>query len=501
MVMRRNPSLEYLDPPLSSTSRRSSLSSSIFSLVSTIIGGGVLSLPYAFSQCGLVPSLVLLSLIAFASDFSISILISSSRRHSHALTYDQVAAAALGPRGRALTLLLLAALIYTALVAYLILIRDLVGPVVASLTSLQPSARQAQALYLLLVACLAPLCLMRSLHALRFTSVLSVLSVTLLAGVVAWQAVWSPDAAVARLPLAAFLWPPSWSSLLSSSPIMVNTFLCHFNVLPVHSSLVKPTRSRVLTLIHAVIALCWALYVVVGCAGYLLVGQAVDANVLNSLDGAEGGWGVVVGRLGLLVALGCNFPLLMLPCREVMVRVWEGWWGKRGVEDREEERLITQLAQSAPEDDEDEAQEERGRDSEATPIIAPLTVYTTTVEYGGVDSPIHVTYLAPPPSTVGPTAALLVTSVALSLVIRSVGTLWAVLGSSVSVVVAFTLPAVCYWVIRRRKGWTGRRLGAMALAAVSALVVVVSSVSVWGRLMEGRVEQMLEIGGIRVGDG
>lgn len=71
----RSPSLEYLSPSLHSASRSSTLYGAVFSLSSTILGGGVLSLPFCFSLLGLGFGSVFLIILALASDFSIYILV------------------------------------------------------------------------------------------------------------------------------------------------------------------------------------------------------------------------------------------------------------------------------------------------------------------------------------------------------------------------------------------------------------------------------------------
>ena len=337
-TLSRTASLEYVYPPLADPSRQASLSSSIFSLVSTIIGGGVLSLPYAFSQCGLLFSFLILALIAVASDFSIYILISASRRQRSSSSYPNLIRCAFGPRAATLCLVLLFLLVYTAVVAYLILLRDMVAPLVEWLSpvELELSARGEQLCFLVVVACLTPLCLLRSLHGLRYASVLSVATVCALAVVIVSKAFRS-TASIASLPLSNFVYPPSLSSLLSCAPIMVNTFLCHFNVLPVHSTLTRPTRRRIHTLVHAVVLLSFMMYATVGSAGFLLYGQAVDANIMNNMRSTSAGEDSAGDestdaelresnwvRLGLVITLCCNLPLLVLPCRDTAMQLL-GW--------------------------------------------------------------------------------------------------------------------------------------------------------------------------------
>lgn len=44
---------------------------------------------------------------------------------------------------------------------------------------------------------------------------------------------------------AVNLWPEDgWSGALQAIPIYICAFGCHFNVLPVHGELAKPTRER-----------------------------------------------------------------------------------------------------------------------------------------------------------------------------------------------------------------------------------------------------------------
>ena len=509
-TLSRNASVEYVHPPLSHPSRQSSLSASIFSLVSTIIGGGVLSLPYAFSQCGLLFSFIFLALIAVASDFSIYILISASRRQQSSSSYPSLIRCAFGPRTSTLCLVLLLMLVYTAVVAYLILLRDMVGPLVEWLSpvELQLSARGDRLCFLLVIACLSPLCLLRSLHGLRYASVLSVATVCALGVVIVTQASRS-TAAIASLSLSAFMYPPSVSSLLSCAPIMVNTFLCHFNVLPVHSTLTLPTRRRIHTLVHAVVMLSFVLYATIGSAGFLLYGQAVDANIMNNMragseeedtaESRESNW----VRLGLVITLCCNLPLLVLPCRDTAMQLL-GW--AKPVDDeydvqpaeaedeqlqwRQQEADESEVEDSPPVDEKTSLNVQHGNGYDThNSLPAPPSVYSPPA------ADLSDTSSLAPPSTVLPTLVIVATSLVLSLSIPSVALLWSMLGSTVSIWVAFTLPSLAYLRVRRRKGWTFRRCGSLLLLCVSAVMCVVCGWSACQRLSSGREEQVLEVGG------
>ena len=514
----RNASVEYLHPPVSDPSRQSSLSSSIFSLVSTIIGGGVLSLPYAFSQCGLLFSFLFLALIAVASDFSIYILISASRRQQSSSSYPSLIRCAFGPRTSTLCLVLLLILVYTAVVAYLILLRDMIGPLVDWLSpvDLQLTARGDRLCFLLVICCLSPFCLLRSLHGLRYASVLSVATVCALGVVIVTQACRS-TAAVATVSLSAFLYPPSLSSLLSCAPIMVNTFLCHFNVLPVHSTLTLPTRRRIHTLVHAVVLLSFVLYATIGSAGFLLYGQAVDANIMNNMRERADDDDTLAGerresnwiRLGLVVTLCCNLPLLVLPCRDTAMQLL-GW--VKPVDDEDDD--MQQAAEHEGEQQEQhEAEDESDVENSPLEEERPLKSHSNGHTRYSLSVPPSLPSVHPssspqppaqssftPPSTVVPTLVIVASSLVLSLSIPSVALLWSMLGSTVSIWVAFTLPSLAYLRVRRRKGWTCRRSGSLLLLCASAIMCVVCGWSACKRLSSGRDEQVLEVGGRVVDD-
>jgi amino acid permease len=75
----------------------------------------------------------------------------------------------------------------------------------------------------------------------------------------------------ARPSMWSWLFPVgSPAGILNSIPILVCTYVCHFNVLPVHHELVKPTRRRLKKLIHATFGVTAAFYTFVGCFGMLV---------------------------------------------------------------------------------------------------------------------------------------------------------------------------------------------------------------------------------------
>ena len=87
---------------------------------------------------------------------------------------------------------------------------------------------------------------------------------------------------------------------------------------------------------------------------------------------------------------------------------------------------------------------------------------------------------APPPLPLWQHAALTLgivcVALVLALTIPSITVVWSIVGSSVSMLVAFVIPAASYLRIRRSKGWTARRAGAWALLAISAPLCVLCTV-------------------------
>lgn len=260
-VFRRgSESLDKLSPTFDDPRRTLRKESAVFGLVSTIVGGGVLSLPYAFAQTGLVMGTVLLLVSAAASDFTVQLLVACARR-TGAESYEQLAMHAYGRPAQIFVVLVIAALTWLCTIAYLVLVADMLTPLAIELRL--PLSRRG--VTLVAAVCVSPLCLMRSLHALRFTSVLCVASVTALAGCIAFKSLTDgyafappPDASAAQLRVLVL--PDSaagaWRGALHALPIFCVSFLCHFNVLSTHTELHAPSRKRIAAVVHQTMYLC-----------------------------------------------------------------------------------------------------------------------------------------------------------------------------------------------------------------------------------------------------
>jgi len=125
-------STEYFSPSFHSRDRVGTISSAVFNLVSTMVGGGSLSLPYAFSQAGLLVGFLILITVSISADFTVYALVACSRRSARDKhtpeSFEEVARFAFGERGKKFTMFLVFLTTYIAVMAYAILLRDLASP-------------------------------------------------------------------------------------------------------------------------------------------------------------------------------------------------------------------------------------------------------------------------------------------------------------------------------------------------------------------------------------
>eukprot|EP00510_Aplanochytrium_minuta_P004818 CAMPEP_0184025260 /NCGR_PEP_ID=MMETSP0954-20121128/12683_1 /TAXON_ID=627963 /ORGANISM="Aplanochytrium sp, Strain PBS07" /LENGTH=586 /DNA_ID=CAMNT_0026308967 /DNA_START=216 /DNA_END=1973 /DNA_ORIENTATION=+ len=496
---------EYLlTPSMHDSSRTSSRGSAITSLVATMVGGGVLSLPYALSRAGVLLGLFYLILSANLSAFSIRLLLSCARR-SGATTYEEVALKAFGPRVKYLTVLLVVVLTFLAMVGYLILARDLAVPLVESYIvqrNMERFERNLVAIILLLLV--SPLCFATSLHSLRFTSLASLFALLVLSVAIVYKCIERSEKRTVIADELKFVSGNVHDSLYAF-PFMQVAFMCHFNVLPVHTGLRLPTRKRLDCVVSSTMTLSALVYMLVAISGYLYAYDhsctkdsastcvfGVPDNILNAFDVKDPF--IDLGRFGLMLALLLSLPLLVLPSRESFLRLLSAGIsriqkvdsvnvvsGSNGIVGRDEYvqlegddqesrvpgsrvarpwgRTMDEMLYASSDVDTpgretleiiDTAESPEFRTAQLRRMrrrISNMNDIPVAEELSRVSNFVHIA------STIG----LLGMAVFIMISVPGVGFIWSITGSTVSIILAFILPAAFYLKIRSTKGGVDAR--------------------------------------------
>mmetsp|Transcript_91172 Transcript_91172/g.263029 ORF Transcript_91172/g.263029 Transcript_91172/m.263029 type:complete len:621 (+) Transcript_91172:100-1962(+) len=327
--------VEYLGRPFNDAARTLQTPAATFALIASTIGGSILSLPYAMNECGIVLGVVMFAITAIFSGWTLDMLVECARRTGHD-SYELVGHAAFGERCRKLAILLVFLTTWTVQIAFLVLMQDLLTPIVELVLPGVASSLGRRQLRIVVaiaaVAASAPMCYKSSLGALRglcFASVGSILLVTLIlahrtaASFGAEHEIHLVDGSgISRtIELATHLplWPKGFMEALYVFPVVGVSFQCHFNVLPTHMELQRPTQSRMRRIISLTSLATSSLYICVGVAGVAWAGDAVCGNIL--LNFARDDPLIVVGRLCLGLMLVLNFPLYMQPSRNALFRL------------------------------------------------------------------------------------------------------------------------------------------------------------------------------------
>ena len=162
----------------------SSMWAAAFNLTNVITGSGIIGLPYAAQQCGLLVAIVMLLATAVATQYSLQLLVWSAHRlhRKRSLDVEELMYECFGPAGRWTALIAVFLLDFGVMVALLVVIGDTVPPVcdyylgstLGALTSRRVVLSLVSLLLILPVSCL------RSLSSLSLISLTSILSVLLL---------------------------------------------------------------------------------------------------------------------------------------------------------------------------------------------------------------------------------------------------------------------------------------------------------------------------------
>lgn len=300
-------------------------------LMNSIVGAGIIGIPYAIRQAGFIVGLLLLLLVAYLTDKSLRVIIELASFHPKlkdlgVLTYEDLMTIPFGRAGNYFVLVNMFILAYGAMVAYLLIIKDTV-PVVLRLEVPENQDTNTdgdfwEREFVMLITSLVivvPLSMMRDMASLAFTSLLSVTADVVLVGfVIAFSPVKSSvsDAGGFGQILA-----DNWinSKLFIGLGVLSTAMACQHSAFIVSGSLENKTAARWAAVTFRSITTSVVLCILLGVAGYLGFLDETRGDILNNFDADS--VPANAGRGLLAVTMFFTYPMECFVARHVLVKL------------------------------------------------------------------------------------------------------------------------------------------------------------------------------------
>lgn len=305
---------DYYSPAFDSSERVSTVTIGVFNVLNTCVGGGTLSLPFAFSKCGWLISSLIILFSMFCTSFSMNLLCTLSRKLGCA-TYSDVMEKSLGSIGKRITTLLLFGMLFLVIIAFLVLLKDISGDIIQFFLadSYILTDRMKNLITITLTALFFPLMAADHLHSLRFVSYAGTTCVLVLLFSITYEAYTAYN--IGELTGETIRWGPTTSSdIFIGLPIIFISFLCQFNIIGVYSDLESPTDKNMNKVINISMSIAALIFVSFGLVGYLFASDHTQDNILKNFSPHDPS--LLIARAGLTLTLLCQLPMVVLPCRK-----------------------------------------------------------------------------------------------------------------------------------------------------------------------------------------
>eukprot|EP00747_Dinoflagellata_sp_TGD_P070868 gnl/TRDRNA2_/TRDRNA2_156784_c0_seq1.p1 gnl/TRDRNA2_/TRDRNA2_156784_c0~~gnl/TRDRNA2_/TRDRNA2_156784_c0_seq1.p1 ORF type:complete len:473 (-),score=59.49 gnl/TRDRNA2_/TRDRNA2_156784_c0_seq1:287-1705(-) len=307
-----------------------SMTASVINLIKMIIGSGILGVPWAFGQTGMLLGASLLALIGAVQAFTLHLLavcVMDAHRHGEDVSFRSLAVAAFqGSQSMdSVVEVLVCILCFGGGTSFLIVTGDLIPQVCDYFDVREPWPLSDRHFWITAVGfCVElPLVCCQRLESLKVSSVVGNVGVAYIVVAVAIFASGKLDLEAPEQP-ASLLPPPetahtSFAGMVQCIPIYIFAYTCVPNIPRLVIDLQDATMRRVDMMLAAAFGTCFLIFLALGWFGTEAFGASVNPNLLKSFpsqQGTTGGLVATVARIAtVLNVVGC-FPLYMHPARE-----------------------------------------------------------------------------------------------------------------------------------------------------------------------------------------
>ncbi|XP_072300117.1 putative sodium-coupled neutral amino acid transporter 11 [Eucyclogobius newberryi] len=297
-------------------SRRSMISAS-FNFINSIIGSGIIGLPYALNQAGLPFGLLLLIVVGFITDYTIILLMKGgdlSGTHS----YQALVQCTFGLPGFLILSALQFLYPFIAMISYNITTGDTLTKVFLRIPGVGPGHILAERQFVTLAMTLLftlPLSLYRNIERLGKVSFLSmVLTLTVLVIVIIRSATLGPE-----IPATDDAWTFAKINAIQAVGVMSFAFICHHNSFLIYGSLQEPTVCRWTRVTHVSVGSALVISAAFAVAGYATFTGYTQGDIFENYCRDDNL--ATFGRFCFAFSIITTFPLECFVTREVLSRV------------------------------------------------------------------------------------------------------------------------------------------------------------------------------------
>jgi len=297
--------------------RKSTIPGAVFNFLNSIVGAGIIGIPYAISESGFVTGIALLFLVSLITVYSVNQLILLARL-SDTNSYESLVGTALHKPGSIAIRFFMFELAFGAMTIYFSIVGDVLPNVFGfgnRTTSL-----------LLITVFLLPICLREEIDDLWITSALSITFELLMVTIIIVCFVFNVGmTSNAGNPIEyGWLLEPS---LFKGLAIINFAFVCQHNSFLIYHSLENNTAERWSRVANWSVWLALGFCVILGLAGFIQFGNQSNANLLLNYD--EDSKLLKVAQFSLCITLLLTFPIESFVARYVILAAFEEGCGYR----------------------------------------------------------------------------------------------------------------------------------------------------------------------------
>uniref|UniRef100_A0A6Q2ZJH8 Amino acid transporter transmembrane domain-containing protein n=1 Tax=Esox lucius TaxID=8010 RepID=A0A6Q2ZJH8_ESOLU len=303
---------------------------SVFNLSNAIMGSGILGLSFAMANTGIVLFMILILGVAILSLYSVHLLLVTAKEGG-SLIYEKLGERAFGWPGKMAAFGSITLQNIGAMSSYLFIVKYELPEVIRAFMRLEESSGEwyLNGNYLVVfvsIAIILPLCLLKNLGYLGYTSGFSLSCMVFFLGVsmngtalgshVLHNGSALMDFSRADMSPAPPLDGHHTSGTAYTVPILAFAFVCHPEVLPIYSELKDRSPRKMQNVSNLSILAMLVMYMLSALFGYLTFYENVEAELLHTfIKVYKFDTMLLLVRLAVLTAVTLTVPIVLFPIR------------------------------------------------------------------------------------------------------------------------------------------------------------------------------------------